>query len=191
VMLCLAHRYPNIQITGLELQPELVELNQQNILLNEAGHVQVFQGNVLAPPKELVPNSYNHVTTNPPYFEYGSRAYSEDASKMLARHQSEIDLAQWIEACVRMVKPRGYFTMIHRSDRLDDILMELKKKMGGIKIFPLWPTAEEPAKLVLLQARKGVKTPCQLLPGIVLHQSNKAYTPKAEELFRGLGSLDL
>lgn len=184
VMLCLAHRHPEAIISGLEIQPEMVELNQKNIILNhKSKHVSILQGNILNPPEVLPPNSFDHVVSNPPYFDYGLTAQS------IARHESEIDLVTWISACVRMVKPRGYLTLIHRADRLDEILCALKKKAGGIKIYPLWPSVTEPAKLVIVQARKSVKTPCELLPGLVLHQDNKDYTPQAESVFRGESGL--
>jgi tRNA1(Val) A37 N6-methylase TrmN6 len=192
VMLCLSHHHPDVFITGLELQTDMVKLNRQNILLNsKSGKVKIIQGNILEAPVETQPNSFDHVLSNPPYFAYGSEASSDDKPKALSRHLADIDLKLWVNACLRMVKPRGHLTLIYRADRLDEIMSILKIKAGGIKIFPLWPTRDTPAKLVLVQARKGVKTACELLPGLLLHQNNKEYTPEAEAVFRGDAILKL
>lgn len=184
VMLAIAAFHPKAQLHGLELQPEMARLAAENIRLNQKEtHVFLHEGSILSPPKELEPNTFDHVVTNPPYFNFGASA--EDIKKTLSRHEQEADLTHWIESCLRMVKPRGYLTMIHRAERLDEILSALTPKSGGIKIYPLWPSENQPAKLILLQARKSVNSECQLLSGMVLHNKDKAYTTQADDIFRG------
>ncbi len=192
VMLCMSYHHPEAQIIGLEIQPEMVGLNQFNIALNhKESNVQVLQGSIFKPPVELEPNSFDHVVTNPPYFDFGEKALNEDKAKSLSRHVAGADLESWLDASMRMVKPRGYLSLVHRADQLDEVLRILKKKAGGIKIYPLWPGQGQAAKLVIVQARKGVKTECQLLSGMVLHLEDKRYTPEADGIFRGLGCVSL
>lgn len=190
VMQCISAYYPQASITGLELQHEMVELNQRNIELNhKQDTLEVLQGSIFDPPAELEPNSFDHVVTNPPYFDFGEKALNEDKVKSLSRHVAGSDIGGWLQACGRMVKPRGYLTLIQRVELLDEMLAVLRQKFGGIKIFPLWPGEGVPAKLVLIQARKAVKTECQLLPGLILHGSDQKYTAQAEAIFRGQGIL--
>lgn len=192
VMLCLAALSPNIHITGLEIQPDLVALNQQNISDNHfADRLKIIQGDIMTPPSQIKPNSYDHVISNPPFYAYGQKAYSDSKSKSLARHVTSGTVQDWINSCLRFVKPRGYLTLIHRTDQLDDIISALKSKSGEIKIFPLWPDQEKPAKLVIIQARKSVKSGCQLLTGLVLHNGKGKYTKKAVAVFRGKSKLGL
>jgi tRNA1(Val) A37 N6-methylase TrmN6 len=84
---------------------------------------------------------------------------------------------------LRMTRPRGGLTLIHRADRLDDILALLYQKAGEIAVLPLWPRAGEPAKRVIVRARKGVRGGTTLLPGLALHgpadDPDGRYTPQA------------
>ena len=87
-------------------------------------------------------------------------------------------------------------TLIHRADRLDDILARLHGRAGAITVFPLWPRGLNggggtAAKRVLVQARKGVKSPMKLAPGLVLHEADGGYTAAASRVLRDGAGLDL
>jgi tRNA1(Val) A37 N6-methylase TrmN6 len=83
-----------------------------------------------------------------------------------------------------MLQPKGTLVVVHRADRLDELLAALRGKVGEITVFPLWPKAGRPAKRVLVRARKGVATPLALLPGLVLHEDDGRYTPIAQAVLR-------
>ena len=77
-------------------------------------------------------------------------------------------------------------TMIHRASKLQEILTALEGRLGGVEVFPIRPRAEEPAKRVLVRARKGSKAPLRLLKGLDLHDGSAAkHTPEAEAILRG------
>jgi tRNA1(Val) A37 N6-methylase TrmN6 len=59
--------------------------------------------------------------------------------------------------------------MIHRADRLPDILAALRCKAGDIGVCPVRPRAGDPAKRVVVSARKGSRAPLRLLAGIDIH----------------------
>jgi tRNA1(Val) A37 N6-methylase TrmN6 len=77
--------------------------------------------------------------------------------------------------------------MIHRADRLADLLALLADKAGSFRIRPVHPFADAPAKRVLLQARRGGKAPLVLLPALVLHErgAQAKHTDEAEAILRG------
>jgi len=82
-------------------------------------------------------------------------------------------------------------TLIHRADRLADLLALLGDKAGSFAIRPIQPFAEEPAKRVLVRAIKTGKAPLRLLPPLVLHGASGAkHTPESEALLRGEAALD-
>ena len=58
-------------------------------------------------------------------------------------------------------------------------------RAGEIMLFPLWPKAGVPAKRVIVSARRGVKSPMRLQPGLVLHSADGGYTSKANDVLRG------
>jgi tRNA1(Val) A37 N6-methylase TrmN6 len=86
---------------------------------------------------------------------------------------------------LRMVRPKGTITLIHRADRLDDILTLLAGQAGELTVFPIWPKQGRAAKRIIVRARKGIRTPMSLSPGLVMHEEDGAYTAAADEILRG------
>jgi tRNA1(Val) A37 N6-methylase TrmN6 len=83
---------------------------------------------------------------------------------------------------------KGSFTIIHRADRLQDILVALRETapdMGAIVVYPLWPkSGGNPAIRAIVRARKGVAAPLTIAHGLVLHASDGTFTPEAERVLR-------
>lgn len=178
--LCLALRVPGCRISGIELQPALAALARDNVALNGlAGRVDVLTGNLAAPPPRLAPGSFHHVMTNPPFLDPDRASAPPHPGKAAANLEGEVDLARWLRFCVTMLRPKGTLTVVHRADRLDELLANLRGRVGEITVCPLWPKAGRPAKRILLRARKGIAAPLELLPGLVLHEADGNYTPAA------------
>lgn len=191
--LCLAARVPDCRISGIEIQRDLVRIAADNVALNDAvGRVDIMTGDLTQPPPRLAAGTFDHVMANPPYLAAGRAQPSPDPGKAAASIESAGDLAQWIAFCLRMTRPRGSVTFIHRADRLDGLIAGLHHEAGAIAVFPLWPDAERtrPAKRVIVQARRGMATPLRLLPGLALHDDG-AYTARAEAVLRDGAGLEL
>jgi len=184
--LCLGWRVPGCKVIGLEPQAELVALARENISINGmSGRVQTVIGSIQAPPPRLAPGSFHHVMTNPPYHRGGT--LSPHAGKAQANTESEVDIAAWMRMCVTMLRPKGTLVVVHRADRLDELLAALHGRVGEVIIFPLWPKRGRAAKRVLLRARKSVNSPLTLHPGLVLHEEDGSYSADADAVLR-LGS---
>lgn len=196
-MLCLAWRVPDCRVVGLELQPELVTLAEANIRANDkVGRAAVLAGDFTAvdanpDAEQLAPGRFDHVMTNPPHLAPGRGVAPPDLAKALAHVEGAGDLDAWLDFCLARLRPKGSVTMIHRADRLDALLAGLHGRAGAIVVFPLWPRAGVAAKRVIVRARKGVATPVRLVPGLVLHGTDGAYTPAAEAVLRGGRALAL
>ena len=191
-MLCLACRVPNCRIVGLELQTELAELADRNIGANGVtDRVQVVRGDLLRPPPQLVAGSFDRVMANPPYGVAGDGTPPPDAGLTRAHVEGEAGLADWIAFCLAMLRPKGHLVMIHRAERLGDILAGLRGRAGEAVVFPLWPRAGEPAKRVIVRARKGARTPLRISSGLVLHDPDGSYTRAADAVLRDGAALML
>lgn len=181
--LCLAARarrfYPEetIQITGIDIQSELIDLAQQNVQQNKMDIT--FQADDLRSSK-LPPQSYDHVFANPPYFS--DHAPSPHTARSTARSETESTLEDWVKFCIRMAKPRGYVTFIYPTDRLGELIHLCEPHLGELRLFPLWPRPHTPAKRFILRGRKDVKSPARLLTGLVLHTESGDYTSDARKI---------
>jgi tRNA1(Val) A37 N6-methylase TrmN6 len=183
--LCLAFRVPGTQVTGLELQPDLAELAAANIRDNNLeDRVRILTGDLVSPPDGLPPSGFDRVMSNPPFQKAGTHTPPPGASRALAHGEGSADLAAWVAFCTRMLKPRGTLTLVHRADRLDDLIALLHGRFGAVTLIPLWPKAGRPAKRVLITARRGARSPAFLPAGLVLHEADGSFTPAAEAILR-------
>jgi tRNA1(Val) A37 N6-methylase TrmN6 len=188
--LCLASRIAGCRIFGLELQPELAEAARLGISANGLeGRVFVHLGDVKSPPAEFSAKNFDHVFFNPPYGQPSRGTLPPNASKRVAHAEKEDDLGDWIKTAHALLRDKGRLAIIHRADRLDDIIALLKGRFGGVEIFPLWPKEGEAAKRVIVRARKGARSPLILHAGLVLHGQDGKFTPATEEILRQFGGL--
>jgi len=190
--LCFARRVPGARAIGLELQPGLVRLARENVALNDLGdRVSIVEGDILDPPHEFGPGAFDHVIANPPYLPADRADPPPDAAKAAAHVEGAAGLSDWVDFALRMTRPKGGVTFVHRADRLDELLALLHDRAGGIVVFPLWPKRARDAKRVIIRARPGVKTPARIAAGLVLHKEDGGYTDEALAVLRDGEALSL
>ncbi len=183
--LCLATRQPACRIVGLELQPQLQRLASRNVAQNDlCGRVEMVLGDLERPPPRLADTSFDHVMTNPPHLAAGAASVSPVPERALANLEQDLDLAGWLGGCLRRLRPGGTLTLIHRADRLADLLAALRGQIGDLVVFPLWPRSDQPAKRVLVQGRKGSRGPLILAQGLALHGQDGGFSAAADAVLR-------
>lgn len=179
--LCLARRLPGVCVQGIDIQPEMIARAHQNIEFNKLlEQVAVSEGCItdLTGPEAR----FDHVMVNPPYLAAGKAIRPPETNKGLAHMESGALLKDWIKFCIYQVKNRGTVTVVYRADRMDEVVARLYRRVGDIKIMPLWPRSGTPAKRVIIQGRKGVHGATQMLPGLVLHGEKERYTAEARRV---------
>ncbi|MTH78950.1 tRNA1(Val) (adenine(37)-N6)-methyltransferase [Paracoccus aestuariivivens] len=165
-LFCLAARVSDLKLTGLEVQSGYADLARQNARANGLT-ADIVQGDLSHMPEVLRAQSFDHVITNPPYF--GSGTVAPDAGRGIARHE-DVPLSLWIEAGLRRLAPGGWLTLIHRAERLGEILATLGARAGEITILPVSARTGREAGRVIVTARKGARTPSRLLFPFIMHE---------------------
>ncbi len=190
--LCLAWRVEGLEVTGLEIDRQLVALARENAACNGlADRVEAWEGNVDASPDELRLPHYDQVFTNPPFLEEGQGLPAEGASRSRARMGSTGTLARWVSFCLRQARPGARVTFLHRADKLGTLLSLLEGRLGAMTVVPLWPRAGVAAKRVIVSGRTVSRVPLSVLPGLVLHEIDGRFTPAAEAILRDGAPLPL
>ncbi len=190
--LCLLARVPELNVTGLEIQADLVRLAGENARANGvAERFLAIAGDVARPPPRLAPGAFHHVLCNPPQLMAEGSRPAPNPARDAANREGAARLADWVTAALAMVRPKGSLGFVHRADRLDALLAALSGRAGEIVVFPLWPRQGQAAKRVLVRARKGVATPLRLSPGLVLHETDGRFTPAANAVLRDGAALEL
>ncbi|MGE0734549.1 MAG: DUF2007 domain-containing protein [Alphaproteobacteria bacterium] len=190
--LCLAARCAGVEIVGLELHDSLADFATENAGANNfADRVRFVTGDILRPPPAVAQRQFDHVMMNPPFHDADATRASANALRAAAHTEGEAKLADWIGVALRRVKDRGTITLVHRADRLAEILSLLEGAAGDATVFPLWPKVDTQAKRVLVQATKASKGKLHLLPGLVVHNQDGSLTPLAEDVIRHAKGIDL
>jgi len=189
--LCLAARTPDCGLTGVELNAELAALARINVGANGfEGRLAIVEVAFEAYAAENA-GTFDQVITNPPFYAEGRHTRSPEGTRATAHGEAGLTLAAWVKAAAIALKAAGRLTIIHRADRLDELLAAFTGRFGAALIFPLWPRAGVEAKRVIVSAVKGRRTPPRLMPGLALHEADGAYTAVAEAILRDGAALDL
>ena len=175
--LCLLARVPGLALTGIEIDKSLATLAGDNAAANGM-KAEFVCADIFALPTELK-RDFDQVFCNPPFHGEGQVSPNEMRAVAL---MDEGRLEDWLSIGLQRTVSGGFFTAILRADRLNQALAALPEK--GVAVFPLWPKAGEAAKRVIVQVRKGSNAAFTLLPGLVLHQVNGAWTPEADDVLR-------
>lgn len=181
--LCLLARQDEVQVVGIERDRELHRLAVRNAAENGLERrIDLMNADLHRPPPRLSGTSFDHVMTNPPFLR-ASASTAPAAGRAEAHVEGEGGLDGWLLASLRMLRPGGSLTVIHRADRLADLLAALHGRLGDLIVFPLWPRrGDRPAKRVLVSGRKSRKGPLRLAQGLVLHEADGSWTAAARAI---------
>lgn len=188
--LCLAWRQPGLRITGLEIQPALATLAAGNAALNQmSARLNILAGDLLRPPSQLKAASFDVVLANPPFHVAGRASAPKEPGRAQGHVEGEADLAAWIACALDLAAPGGLLLMIHKPERIGDMLDLLEGRAGAVELFPLWAGEGKPARRILLRAKKASAAPLTLHQGLVLHEADGRYTQAAEDVLRNAAAL--
>ncbi|MET0338549.1 MAG: methyltransferase [Caulobacter sp.] len=189
-LLASAVRRSGASFTGVERDAAAAALARENAALNGlADRVQVLEGDVQAGFRALALPTFDAAMANPPFFDDPNALRAPAAAKSGA-WMADGGLEAWAAFLLKAVREGGTITIVHRADRLADIVALLSPKAGSFKIRPVHPFADQPAKRVLVRAIKTGKAPLVLLPPLVMHdRSGAKHTAQAEAILRGEAAL--
>ena len=170
-LLCLASRVPGLDLTGVEKDFRAADRARKNAISN--GHdLRVITADLTELPVALRQETFDHVITNPPFFDREQGSPSEDASREAGRGE-DTPLEVWLDVAIRRLSPGGILTAIWPAGRLPDLIRALDRRVGGVDLKPLAPREGRKAELCLIRARKGSKAPSRLLSPLILHDGTR------------------
>lgn len=186
-LLAAAVRLPGVRLTGIERDGPSLAWCARNIALNAATdpslpeRVQVVEADVADLTRSLRSaweNRFDQAFLNPPFFD-AARIPAVGEGRAHAYHD-ELGVEGWVKAALHCVVPGGRVSLIHRAHDLADILAALQRRAGEVQVLPIHSRAHEPAKRVLVRARKGLRPgPLTLWPPLVLFAGATGQEPSA------------
>ena len=158
-----------IKIYGFELQKEIYELAVKSIKVNQIDNVEIINDDVKNSLNYFPGNNFDIVTCNPPYFKYTKNSIiNENEIKSIARHEIKITIEDIIKIATKQLKAKGKFYIVHRSDRLIEIINYLNKYNFGIKKLQfVYSSIDANSSMVLIEAKKDCKNDVKVLKPII------------------------
>ena len=172
-------------ITGLEIQPEIAAMAKRSIDGNGLeNRVEIISGDIKRVTSLLGAATYDVVVTNPPYTRAGGGLKNPEESKAIARHELFCTLEDVLRSGAQMLKPQGEFYMVHRPDRLTDILEGMRKmKMEPKLLQMVCPREGEAPSLILVKGIRNGKPGLKILPQLLIYDKEGRYTKETRLIY--------
>ena len=176
----------NAKIIGVELQKEVFELAKESVELNDLSEqIELINDNINNIVTKYETDTFDLITCNPPYFKHSEQSITNDNEiKSIARHEIHMELEDVFKISKKLLKNGGSICMVHRTDRL----MEIIEKMKNNNIEPkrvqfIFPKMNSESNLVLVDGRKNGKTGLKVLAPLYVHNEDGSYTDEVLKLF--------
>lgn len=147
-------------LCGIDIHAEAIELARENLESNECGNYELY----VSPLQEFTHTPFDVIVCNPPYFPYtNGKMSNENEFLKHARHEEYLKLNELCEHSKRLLKDHGRLYIVHRSDRLSDILCEMAKHdLGVVSVTPVYDENKDLARTILIEAIKGYEANVKL-----------------------------
>ena len=146
-----------LDITAIEIQKGIYDLAEKSIIENNLSNIKLINSDAKGYKGD---QKFDIVICNPPYFKVDEKSeLNESIEKRIARHEVAITLPDIIECAYSNLKETGWFYIVHRSDRLIDVINKLETKKFGIRRITFISTNNDTkCELFLLEASKNKKS---------------------------------
>lgn len=173
------------KIVGVEVQKEVYDMAKRSIELNNLqDRFEIINENIRNLKNMYLPNSFDAVVTNPPYKKTNTGLKNEDEKKIISRHEVKANLEDFIEVTKYLLKDKGEFYMVHRPDRLVDIMCLMRKyKIEPKQIKFVCPNVDKAPNLVLIKGVKNGGVFLKVEKNLYVYNKDGNYTDEILEIY--------
>lgn len=181
----LKYRNQKLQVTGFELQEDLVDLAKRNLELNNSFAGMVFESmDIRDIPARILPESYDLVISNPPYFQLGSGRLPFNSARAQARHELNGTVKNFVESASYMLPYGGRFCLVIPIAREEELCKYMSESNFGVKRKQfIIPKENEEPHLVMLEGEKFYSGGLEIIPSVTIHKSDNSYSDELQNLF--------
>ena len=174
----------NAHITGIEIQSDVAALAKESVELNHFDEqIDIINDDLKGIYKKLKSNHFDIVSCNPPFFKVDDALKNHNDYLTIARHEVKATINDIILEANKLLKDGGKLYLVHRVERMNDVLSTLKEYNFGIKRMQfVYPVSGKNAQSFLLEARKNRKDYINILSPIIVYNNGK-YTQEVLDIF--------
>lgn len=173
------------KIYGVEIQEDVAEMAKRSVELNKLeDKIEIINSNIKDVFKYIEPYSINSIVTNPPYKKADTGLRNLDKTQVISRHEVECNLEDIVAVSYKLLRDLGEFYMVHRAERIVDIMVLLRKyKLEPKKIRFVHSKANEKPTLILVKAIKCAGEYLKIEKPLVIYREDGEYTDEILKIY--------
>lgn len=175
-------------ITGVEIQKDVYDLAVKSVKINNLeDQINIINADINELYNKFETEYFDVITCNPPFFKVSEQSnLNKSDYKTIARHEVKLNLDDIFKISKKLLKNNGYVDIVHRPERLLDILESMKKyNIEPKKIQFIYPKTNMEANILLVEGKKNGNKGLKILPPIYTHLENGEYTEQIKKYFEG------
>lgn len=171
------------KVIGIEIQKDVAEMALRSVELNNLQNImQILNEDVKS--LSLEKNSFDYVVTNPPYKKIGTGIINKEDKQIISRHETTVNLDEWLKVASNLLKDNGAIYMIHRPERLNEIIENLRKyRLEPKRIRFVYPKVSKDANLVLIKAVKYANSFLKVEKPLIIYNEDGSYTDEILKIY--------
>lgn len=173
------------KVIGVEIQKDVCDMAKRSIKLNNLENkCEIINESILNLEKIYNKNTFDVIVTNPPYKKQNSGIVNENEKKYISRHEIEANLEDFIKISNNLLKDKGELYMVHRPERLVDILYLMRKYKIEPKVLRLvYPDKDKKANLLLIKGVKNANPFLKIDKNLYVYNENGEYTNEIKKIY--------
>lgn len=172
-------------IKGIEIQEEMVDMAERSVMYNGMQDTISFLCGDLR-NEDMLNNleKVDAVTVNPPYKLLNTGIINIDNKNAIARHEICCTLEDVIKASKIVLKDNGRIYMVHRPERIADILSIMRKYNIEPKVIKMvQPTVNKAPNIVLIEGQKNGGQFLKWENTLYVYDENGNYTKEINKIY--------
>lgn len=172
-------------VLGVEVQEEVADMARRSIILNNLEkRFTILNTDIKRLKTKVKLNNYDVIITNPPYKKVNTGKINESEKKFISKHETTADLSDFTKTSYSLLKDNGILYMVHRAERLVDIMYELRvNKIEPKLIRFVYSNEIEESKLVLIKAVKNAKPFLKIEKPLYIYDKKGNYTDEILKIY--------
>lgn len=173
------------KVIGIEIQEEVAKMAEKSIKLNNLeGKFEIINENILNLNNIYEKQSFDVIVTNPPYKKKETGVINENQKKLISRHEITANLEDFIKVSKDLLKDKGEFYMVHRPERLVDILSLMRKYKIEPKVLKMiYSDKNRKPKLVLIKGVKNGNPFLKVEKNLYIYDDEGKYTDEILKIY--------
>lgn len=173
------------KVVGIEIQQDVANMAKRSSQLNNLqDRFEVVNTNIIDLKNIYEKQSFDVIVTNPPYKKENTGITNENEAKLISRHEITANLEDFISISKDLLKDKGEFYMVHRPERLVDILSLMRKYKIEPKILKfVSPNKNKEPNLILIKGIKNANSFLKVEKTLYVYNEDGKYTNEILKIY--------